>query len=338
MAAAVAQAIVPRKRGPPTVVGPTNKIAQRPTKPLPKDLIDAARSVQKLEFDAKTHINFVPPNKTYTMTEIGLEGEGISDVAISEPFSLFTQEAAQQIRREIFSEPVLEKCQYASSFAKNMIRGYSQEDAPFTHALWKCPEVVGAVSLIAGIEVVPAFEYEIGHINITINEESSETKDDGVGFSWHYDSFPFVCVTMLSDCTGMTGGETALRTGTGEIMKARGPDMGTAVILQGRYIEHAALKALGGRERISMITPFRPKSPFVRDELVLTGSRSISALSELYLDYAEYRATVLEERFREEAKKFREQRSLGQDFAVDAAREFITTQKEFLEAMLMELV
>lgn len=30
---------------------------------------------------------------------------------------------------------------------------------------------------------------------------------------------------MLSDCTGMTGGETAARTGKGEIMKFRGPDM-----------------------------------------------------------------------------------------------------------------
>jgi hypothetical protein len=30
---------------------------------------------------------------------------------------------------------------------------------------------------------------------------------------------------MLSDCTNMIGGETALRTGTGEIMKVRGPAM-----------------------------------------------------------------------------------------------------------------
>lgn len=30
---------------------------------------------------------------------------------------------------------------------------------------------------------------------------------------------------MLSDCTGMIGGETALRTGTGEVMKVRGPAM-----------------------------------------------------------------------------------------------------------------
>lgn len=43
--------------------------------------------------------------------------------------------------------------------------------------------------------------------------------------SWNYDSFPFVCVTTLSDCTGMVGGETALRTRSGEVMKVRGPAM-----------------------------------------------------------------------------------------------------------------
>lgn len=41
---------------------------------------------------------------------------------------------------------------------------------------------------------------------------------------WHTDSYPFVCVTMLSDCTNMIGGETALRTANNEVLKVRGPD------------------------------------------------------------------------------------------------------------------
>jgi hypothetical protein len=49
--------------------------------------------------------------------------------------------------------------------------------------------------------------------------------DDLPAVAWHYDSFPFVWVTMLSDCAGMVGGETALKTATGEIMKVRGPAM-----------------------------------------------------------------------------------------------------------------
>lgn len=50
-------------------------------------------------------------------------------------------------------------------------------------------------------------------------------EDELPAVAWHYDSFPFVCVTMISDCTGMVGGETALRTATGDVMKVRGPAM-----------------------------------------------------------------------------------------------------------------
>lgn len=100
--------------------------------------------------------------------------------------------------------------------------------APFCHALWKSPEVQNAVSKVAGIDLVHAFEYEIGHTNVFVSDEDENTEktaDDNVGFSWHYDSFPFVCVTMLSDCTTMKGGETAVRTGSGEVLKVRGPTM-----------------------------------------------------------------------------------------------------------------
>ena len=108
---------------PPTVIGPTTTKATRPTKKLPQSLIDNARQVEKETYDPKKHLNFQPPERIYTMEEIGLGGHGISPVAASEPFPLFTPEAIKQIRAEIFSEPVLEDCQYASTFAKNMIRG-----------------------------------------------------------------------------------------------------------------------------------------------------------------------------------------------------------------------
>jgi hypothetical protein len=91
-------------------------------------------------------------------------------------------------------------------------------------------------------------DFEIGHINISVKSEEQKKEelaavaekahfdqDEGIGgcpweddkpiVDWHTDSYPFVCVTMLSDCTNMIGGETALRTGTGEILKVRGPQM-----------------------------------------------------------------------------------------------------------------
>ena len=50
-------------------------------------------------------------------------------------------------------------------------------------------------------------------------------EDDSPVVGWHTDSYPFVCVLMLSDCTNMVGGETALRTPNGQVMKVRGPGM-----------------------------------------------------------------------------------------------------------------
>jgi hypothetical protein len=76
---------------------------------------------------------------------------------------------------------------------------------------------------------------EISAVNIVVNgspgavppsvDSQVKDEDEVSAFAWHYDSYPFVCVTMLSDCADMIGGETALKTGSGEIMKVRGPAM-----------------------------------------------------------------------------------------------------------------
>lgn len=91
-------------------------------------------------------------------------------------------------------------------------------------------------------------DWEIAHINISVQTEEQKTQalqsiaekvsreaDEGVAgcpyeddkpiVDWHTDSYPFVCVTMLSDCREMVGGETALRKGNGDIVKVRGPQM-----------------------------------------------------------------------------------------------------------------
>ncbi|GKT89140.1 hypothetical protein Ct61P_06990 [Colletotrichum tofieldiae] len=101
---------------------------------------------------------------------------------------------------------------------------------------------------------------------------------------------------MLSNCWDMVGGETTLRLPDGTIKKARGPAMGTAVVMEGRYIEHQALKALGGRERISMVASLRAQPPFMKDETVLAGVRTTSNLSYLCHQFSEYRLEILEER------------------------------------------
>lgn len=91
--------------------------------------------------------------------------------------------------------------------------------------------------------------FEVGHVNVSVKSEQETqaeleaidwekkgyAEDEGIAgcpweddkpvVGWHTDSYPFVCVLMLSDCTNMVGGETALQTGTGDILKVRGPQM-----------------------------------------------------------------------------------------------------------------
>lgn len=102
--------------------------------------------------------------------------------------------------------------------------------AKFIAKAWKNRQTLEIISRIAGIELVPVIDYEIGHINISVPSAIKNSdgiiivEDDGKAVvDWHRDSYPFVCVLMMSDATGMVGGETALKTGTGGIMKVRGP-------------------------------------------------------------------------------------------------------------------
>jgi hypothetical protein len=113
---------------------------------------------------------------------------------------------------------------------------------------------------------------------------------------------------------------------------------GNAVILQGRYIEHQALRALGTTERISMVTSFRPRSAHVRDDTVLSTVRAISDLPELYFQYSEYRLEMMEERIRAHLKEIRDRKRAGRGFNTAATKKFIASQEDFLAVMSREMV
>ncbi|KAI2784528.1 hypothetical protein F4815DRAFT_126215 [Daldinia loculata] len=314
------------------------------------------------DFSPARHLSFKEPPKVYTMKDLGFdEDAGVSPVAVSEPFPLFTEEAVMRMRKEVLSHEVLSNCQYSSNLAQCQLRGFANKYAPFVYDVWKSPETLEIISKVAGIDLVTEMDFEIGHINISVKTEAEKQEelrafsdraqyeaDEGIAgcpweddkpiVDWHTDSYPFVCVTMLSDCTTMIGGETALRTGTGEIMKVRGPQMGCAVVLQGRYIEHQALRALGTAERISMVTSFRPRCPTVRDDTVLTTVRPISNLLELYNQFSEYRLEILEERIRQQLKELREANGAGRKVATRKLKAFFEEQEKFLAHMNREMV
>ncbi|TID27458.1 Aminopeptidase 2 [Venturia nashicola] len=338
--------------------------AMKFSKPGFKPIIDNTREESKpQDFNPTEHLTFTPPEQVIMMTDLGYPADmGVSPVAVSQPFKLFSDEAVQQMRSEILHPEVMKHCGYQSNIAASQLRGYAPKYAPFTYDAWKHPETLAIISKIAGVDLVPEMDFEIGHINFSVKSEKDTQRereeiesqrrlfeeDEGIAgcpweddkpvVGWHTDSYPFVCVLMLSDCTDMVGGETALCTGNGDILKVRGPQMGCAVVLQGRYINHQALRALGAQERITSVTSFRPKCPHMRDDTVLTSVRPVSDLSLLYGQFAEYRLEMLEERVRAQLKKVRENRFSGKKFDSKTVKAFLQEQQDFLAHTNREIV
>ncbi|KEF55865.1 uncharacterized protein A1O9_07445 [Exophiala aquamarina CBS 119918] len=277
-------------------------------------------------FDPKKHLKYVPPTKNLQMSDIGLEPSSISSFAASEPFPLLSRDAILEMRREIFSKPVLDNCLHHTRPGSVQLRGMAPRYAPFIHSFWHSPEVLRIVSENAGVELIPAMDYEICHVNVQLGPGGVEaakntpieppvaTEEAITEFEaakalkqqvtdqakpiieWHKDSHPFVCVVMLSDAQHMVGGETEVMGFTNTTLKVKAPQMGCAAILQGRYITHTAAPAANMPERITIVTSFRPKDPTLLDETTNANVRNKSVLTELYYQWTTYRLDVLAQR------------------------------------------
>ncbi|KAH1278639.1 hypothetical protein KXX33_000096 [Aspergillus fumigatus] len=279
-----------------------------------------------VEFDPAKHLSFTPPS-----------GSTLWHSSDTQSVVLFLLSA----------EEVFTKYHCSSGLAKGQLRGYTAECAPFVYDAWKHPKTLAIVSRIAGVDLVPVMDYEIGHINISVQSEEDKaeflaavaeknSQEAGKNVSdsawegkdpivdWHTDGYHYVCVVIFSDCEDMIERETELRRGNDEKIKVRSPQMGWAVILQRRYIEHRALRALGMAERITMVTSFRP--------------RPISDLGEMYHQFAEYRFEILEARLRKVNKYMRDRKRANRRFNPGFLKRFIHEQIEFLEHTDREIV
>ena len=101
-----------------------NEETHLPIEPFIKTM--SITSLSTDDFNPKKHIDFTPPANILTMSDLKLpEGTGVSPFAVSEPFQLFTQEAVQRMRSEIFCKEVLENCKYSSNLAQCQLRGFA---------------------------------------------------------------------------------------------------------------------------------------------------------------------------------------------------------------------
>lgn len=85
-------------------------------------------AVERVHFDATKHLEYTPPSQIRTMKDLGLpEDRGISPVAVSEPFQLFSADAIQTMRTEVLSKDVWDNCRYSSNLAHCQLRGFVSE-------------------------------------------------------------------------------------------------------------------------------------------------------------------------------------------------------------------
>lgn len=268
-----------------------------------------------------------------TMAELGLTSpRQISPIGVSDPFPLFTDEAIAIMRLEILDKDTFLRyarfCHNSSSGMDCIMRGYVKNgheiSAPFVYQAWTHPKTTELISEIAGVDLEIIMDYEIAHVNIGIKDPQQADKErsewaktagiltrKGSGddipaiVGWHYDSYPFVCVLMLSDTTNMIGGETGLRKGLSkgedsQIAVVPGPQKGSASVLQGRLIEHIAPSPVGHTERITMVTSYRAKNALIEDGSVLTTVKPEinygTRFADFYPQWIAYRAEVVKAR------------------------------------------
>ncbi|EUC61802.1 hypothetical protein RSOL_407310 [Rhizoctonia solani AG-3 Rhs1AP] len=204
----------------------------------------------------------------------------------------------------------------------------------------------GEVELLSPVspEVKKAepFVAEAGAPSLPEPEPEKDEHQPVVG--WHRDSYPWVCVLMLSGATTMQGGETALACADGSVRKIRGPQMGWAIMLQGRYIDHAALSAYSAPERVTMVTSYRARDVMVADDSVLTTIRPMANLNELYYEWSTYRLDLLSERFRHQSKVLKKKREDGQGqwgeeiVKKDELKAWCREQIKYLQTTIDEMV
>lgn len=314
-------------------------------------------------FDASQHLCYERPSSTITLDDLALDlPEAGCRTAITSPFPLLSPAGVRELRADIFREEIVGKYGSWKYPGVYRIRGYGPA-APFAYSMWRSPEILKACSDAAGVDLDVIMDYEIGQLNVQLpksvdrndaitqnlpppvppkpSEDDVEAEEEGADLkdlvsAWHHDSYPWVCVLMLSDPIGMSGGETALRRGDGDILKMRQPGMGYAVMMQGSLVSHAALRTLGSGERITFVVSMKPKDPTQLDTSTLRTVKPISNVDELFRQWTGYRldvlarrAEIIRERLQEEGRPAEETHRLTKEWAQE--------QINYLQATVNEM-
>lgn len=99
-------------------------LAHKPLFQIPPEPPATPSTYFKSPFDPEKHLTYDGLPRRHTMEELGFPAsQGISPIAVSEPFKLFSREAVKNIRNEVLSDEVWDNCRFASSIAACQLRG-----------------------------------------------------------------------------------------------------------------------------------------------------------------------------------------------------------------------
>ncbi|KIX06183.1 uncharacterized protein Z518_04157 [Rhinocladiella mackenziei CBS 650.93] len=265
-------------------------------------------------FDPQIHLAYAPPTTRFTFEDLKLQRSATAtEVAATVPFPILTPEGVRAYRRALFSPTVLENCVASPGPGTLTVRNAAAYSS-FIQDFWTHPETLQAISDAAGVSLSVVMPTEMAHTNIqtsgsTVEDMVAELKvepdttklpltDEDRTYDplkaksvipWHYDSYPYVCVIMLSDTEGMIGGQTFIKHGDGSAHEVAGPSIGYGVILQGGEVQHLAARARGVKERISTITSFTANVPGLYDSSYITNIRTYAEREVLYKQWTQYR-------------------------------------------------
>jgi hypothetical protein len=88
-------------------------------------------------FDPTKHLAFKEAVEVVMMEDLGYAKDaGVSPVAVSQPFRLFSKEAIGQMRAEILKPEVMKNCAFRSNIAACQLRGYAKKYPHFLMQPW----------------------------------------------------------------------------------------------------------------------------------------------------------------------------------------------------------
>lgn len=332
---------------------------------LVKDITEKPGFNPHVKFDPKIHLTY-HTNKNITKRTLSdlqiskTHVKPMSEVAAVEPFSLFTVDAIDIMKWEIFANKhVLDVCGRIVEHGEPhdlYISGFS-DYTPFTKDAFTHPETVEIFNRLMGVDVHCPHTFHLSHINavlaprkrgepayeetaeeLTKLREQQDAEADSIPNigGWHYDSPPMVCVVMFSAPPNMVRGETAIRTGTEneDVLRFSNGQVGQATLLQGRIIKHIATKPLNKCDRITYVASLLPKDPEAYDsssaQSERPGAASTFTNDRFYPNLVNYRMERIKKRLENYQNKIMDNYSKGIKFDQLDSVEFMKDIEDYL--------